>query len=446
MTVPGCVRNGVSAQVAEQIFDEMTAFASYAFNKSHAAAYAVVAVQTAWLKLHYPVEFMAALMNSMTANTTKVAYYVQSLRKKGIPVLPPDVNHSQGKFSVDFEDGEKGVRFGLSGVKNLGHNAIADLVFERSCNGAYTGLYDFIERNASHSINKKGVESLIRAGAFDCLPGARSQKLAVYERAMDGASKQQKNVLAGQISLFDAMDSGVQAPPPPMPDVEEYEIKLLLQMEREITGVYISGHPLDAYTEDLAKLKINAQFLEELTERKDSGMEYDQRSVQMGGLIIEKKLKASKAGNMMAFVQLEDMYGVTEVLVFPKVYERVSAQLTTDEPVLMTGKLSIREEEMPKLLLDRVMPLRGAALERQKEAPPVQQVRSGGYKLYLKLTADKRDAVLKVLAETPGRIPVVLYMAEEKKAYQAPREYWVDEGYDFGALAMLIGADNVVLK
>ena len=253
-------------------------------------------------------------------------------------------------------------------------------------------------------------------------------------------------MLAGQISLFDAMDSGVQAPPPPMPDIEEYEMKLLLQMEREITGVYISGHPLDAYTEDLAKLKINAQFLEELTERKDSGMEYDQRTVQMGGLIVEKKLKASKAGNMMAFVQLEDMYGVTEVLVFPKVYERVSAQLTTDEPVLMTGKLSIREEEMPKLLLDRVVPLRGAVLERREEAPPVHRVRSSGYKLYLKLTADKREAVLKVLAETPGRIPVVLYMAEEKKAYQAPGEYWVDEGYDFGALAMLIGADNVVLK
>jgi len=452
VTVPGCVRNGVSAQVAEQIFDEMTAFASYAFNKSHAAAYAVIAVQTAYLKLHHPVEFMAALMNSMPGNTTKIAYYIQALRKRGIPVLPPDVNKSQGKFSVDFADGKKGVRFGLAGVKNLGNNAIAELVAEREQNGEYTDLYDFINRIAGRAINKKGVESLIRAGAFDCLPGYRSQKLHIFEKAMDGASRQQKSVIAGQISLFDMGEGNVQAPPPPMPDLREFDLKTRLQMERETTGVYISGHPLDEYAAELARLEINARFLEELSERSDHGMLYDQKTVRMGGLIAERKLKASKSGSMMAFVQLEDMYGVTEVLVFPKVYERVSALLQTDEPVLMSGKLSVREDESPKLLLDRVVPLR-SGLERTEPAPafaaPPRNPRPAERKLYLKLPEERREAVLGILSETPGRIPVVLVLVAadgSRRALQAPREYWVDEGYDFGALAVLLGADAIVLK
>ena len=450
IVVPGCVRNGVSAEAAERIFDEMTAFASYAFNKSHAAAYAVVAVQTAWLKLHYPVEFMAALMNSMLGNTTKIAYYIQALRKRGIPVLPPDINHSQEKFSVDYIEGKKGVRFGLAGIKNLGHNAIAELVEERESGGDYLDLYDFIDRNAARAINKKGVESLIRSGAFDRLPGRRSQKLHVFERAMDGASRQQKSVIAGQISLFDMGGSEVKAPPPPMPELPEFDKKTMLQMERETTGVYISGHPLDEYAKELASLEVNSRFLAELTEHPDHGMEYDQRVVRMGGLIAEKKMKAVKSGNMMAFVQLEDLYGVTEVLVFPKVYERVSAQLLTDEAVVMTGKLSVREDEEAKLLLERVAPLRGADNARPEPAyAPRRQAYGAQRKLYLKLRPDQRQEVLRILAETPGRIPVVLVEVDgegKKKAVQAPNQYWVDEGYDFGALANLIGVDSIVLK
>lgn len=456
LIVPGCVRNGVPEAVAEQIFDEMTAFASYAFNKSHAAAYAVVAVQTAYLKLHYPVEFMAALMNSMTGNTAKIAYYIQALRKKGVPVLPPDVNKSQGKFSVDFENGKKGVRFGLAGIKNLGQNAIAELVAERECNGAYSDIYDFINRNVNHAINKKAVESMIRAGAFDCLSGKRSQKLHVYEKAMDGANKQQKSVVAGQISLFDMSDmsgeGSVQAPPPPMPDLKEFDLKMLLQMEREMTGVYISGHPLDEYAQELSRLSVNARFLEEISEQSDHGMAYDQKTVRMGGLIAERKLKASKSGSMMAFVQLEDLFGVTEVLVFPKVYDRVSTLLQTDEPVLMSGKLSVREDEAPKLLLDRLTLLRNASEVEKPDAPAPNHPRSAAQserKLYLKLREEQHETVLNILSETPGRIPVVLVELTAdggRKALQAPREYWVDEGYDFGALAKCIGADSIVLK
>ena len=481
VSVPGCVRNGISEDVATRLFDEMTAFASYAFNKSHAAAYALVAVQTAWLKLKYPAEFMAAMMNSMLGNTDKIAFYIQYCRRQGIPVLPPDVNRSRARFTVDAGDGARGIRFGLGAVKNLGLKAVEALVAEREASGPYRDLYDFVARVTGGDMNKKGVESLIRCGALDNMPGSRSQKLHVFERAMDGITRSQRSMVSGQISLFGMTESALDVPMPPMPDMPPFDKRQLLQMEKETTGVYISGHPLDAYAEQLAKLPVNARFLESLAEEApDGGMSWDQKTVRMGGIIAEKKMKAARSGNMMAFVQLEDMYGTTEVLVFPKVYERVSAQLVEDAPVVMTGKLSVREEESPKLLLDRVAPLgdmdalddrpSGRGSRGGYDAPPAYDAYGapppedygggyasndarggardarGGRKLYLKLTRETRDEALRILSQTPGRICVMLYMADEKKTYQAPREYWVDEGYDFGALANLIGADSIVLK
>ena len=273
---------------------------------------------------------------------------------------------------------------------------------------------------------------------------------------MDGVSRRQKSMVAGQISLFGMAEAAVDAPPPPMPATPPFDKNQLLQMEKETTGVYISGHPLDAYADQLAKLQVNARFLESLVEESpDGGMSWDQKPVRMGGIVAEKKVKAARSGNMMAFVQLEDMYGVTEVLVFPKVYERVSALLVQDAPVVMAGKLSVREEEAPKLLLDRVAPLSemdslddrpARGYSRQAYDAPPRAAARPARKLYLKLTAGQREEALRILAETPGNICVMLYMADEKKTYQAPREYWVDEGYDFGALANLIGADNIVLK
>lgn len=444
--VPGCVRNGVSEEIAERIFDEMTAFASYAFNKSHAAAYAVVAVQTGYLKLHYPGEFMAALMNSIMGNAGKIAYYIQYCRKNGIPVLPPDVNRSEEKFAVDVQDGKKGLRFGMGAIKSLGRAPVAALVSERRAGGPFRDLYDLIDRMSGSLLNKKCVEALIRSGAMDSLPGGRAQKLHVFERAMDGAARQAKGAVEGQISLLGML--GDDVPPPPMPAMKEFSMADRLQMEKETTGVYISGHPLDEYTEELSRLAVSSRLLEELSESDPEAlMRYDQRSVAMGGLIAEKRMKATKNGSMMAFVQLEDLYGVTEVLVFPKTYERVSAMLVPETAVLMQGRLSVREDEAPKLLLESVQPLKGAraaperAPRRERgSAPP------GPRRLYLKLTAAQRDNVLQILRQTPGGICVMLYMADEKKTYQAPREYWVDEGYDFGALANLIGADSIVLK
>ena len=436
VTVPGAVRNGVPEDVAEHIFDEMTAFASYAFNKSHAAAYALVAVQTAWLKLHYPVQFMAALMNSVAGNSDKVGYYIQTCRKRGIRVLPPDVNRSQEKFSV--EDGA--IRFGFAGVKNLGHGAIQAIVSERAAGGAFRDVFDFCERVACAAVNKKCVESLIRAGAMDALPGNRAQKLGVFERAIDAAGRRQKTAVQGQLSLFDAVED-VDIAPPPLPDLPEFSRQDQLRMEREVTGVYITGHPLDEYEAELSKLEVNSQVLQSLSEEADGGMGWDQKLVAMGGIVAERKLKATKSGTMMAFVQLEDMYGVTEVLVFPKVYDRVGHLLSQDAAVLLTGRLSVREEESPKLLLDSVRPLGGEAAS----APP-PRAKEAAHKLYIKCPDALREEVLAILRQTPGNIPVILVSAETGRAQRAPRKYWVDEGYDFFRLANLLGEKNVIYK
>ncbi|MCQ2437263.1 MAG: DNA polymerase III subunit alpha [Clostridia bacterium] len=436
IVVPGCVRNGVSAEVAEKIFDEMTAFASYAFNKSHAAAYAVVAVQTAYLKVHYPEEFFAALMNSFMSNTDKVAYYIQNCRKRGISVLPPDLNRSEENFTVEVNGGKKAIRFGLAAIKSLGHAPVQAITAEREANGPFSDLYDFIGRMAGSLLNKKGVEALIRSGAMDDLPGARSQKLCVYEHAMDGEMKRRKGAVEGQLSLFGFADAEVKVEPPPMPALKEFAYREKLAMEKETTGVYISGHPLDEYAAVLNNLEWNAQVLSELKELPpEQAMAADGREITLGGLVADKKMKATKNGSMMAFVQLEDIYGVTEVLVFPKVYERVGNAIVPDTPVLMTGRLSIREEEDPKLLLDKVVPMTVNT-----------QVTASERKLYLKVDAARREPALTLLQDTPGNIPVFLYMTEEGVTYKAPREYWVDINYRHTALEALLGKGSVVLK
>ena len=456
--VPGALRNGVSLEAAEQIFDEMTAFASYAFNKPHAAAYALVSIQTGWLKRYHTPEFMAALMNSFEGNSGKIAYYIQYCRKRGIEILPPDVNHSRAKFSVDIHDGKKGIRFGLSGVKNLGHPAVAAIVSEREKRGPYKDIYDFVERLSGEALNKKGVESLIRAGAMDNLPGYRSQKLFVFEKAMDGASKKNKSAVSGQISLFGLMEEAAP-PPPPLPDLTEYPLNIKLQMEKEVTGVYISGHPLDEYRQEMDLLEVDSRYLASLKEDSpDGGMSHDQATVSIGGMLTEKKMKATKSGSMMAFLQLEDLYGVTEVLVFPKVYDRVSSMLQQDAALVLTGKLSVREDEDIKLLLDNVQPLKGyvkGALPQrrryesasvQEASAPVQSDGPAPHRLYLKMQRRHMEPVLNILKETPGGIRVILYLEDEKKTLTTPVDYWVGQNFRREELARMLGADAVVLK
>ncbi|MGJ4849833.1 DNA polymerase III subunit alpha [Bacillota bacterium Meth-B3] len=469
--VPGAVRRGVPETVAERLFEDMTAFASYAFNKSHAAAYGVVAAQTAWLKAHHPVEFMAALMNSVTGNADKVGYYIMYCRKHGISVLPPDVNRSQERFTVDGP----AIRFGLGAVKNVGRGAIREIVDERARGGGYKDLFDLIERLGEGAVNKKVIESLIMAGATDSLPGLRAQKTAVYEKAMDGAARARKSRLEGQMSLFGGeLGLAVEPPRPPMPNVEEFNWRRLLSMEREMTGVYISGHPLDEYAEQLAKLPFNRQKLTDLSEEPDHGLSMDGRQVAMGGLIIDKRLKATRSGAMMAFVQLEDLYGVTEALVFPRVYERLGQQLEPGRAVVMTGKLSVREDEAPKLLLDGVRaldadamgadamgsnapPRRDAAEEPADESDLPAKLRSRPFvrgsagpdprRLYLRLAdAAQREQAARLLMPTPGLIRVVFAIGPDKRRENAPRNLWVGEDFDRAGLVTLLGEGSVVLR
>ncbi len=491
--VPGAVRNGVPEETAEKLFEEMTAFASYAFNKPHAAGYAVVALQTAWLKLHYPAEFMAAMMNSFTGNAEKVAFYIQHLRKLGIPVLPPDVNRSTDRFNVDHSGDRPAVRFGMGAVKNVGKNAILAIVKEIGQNGSFRDFFDFADRVPAEAINKRAVECLIKAGAFDTLPGSRAQKLAVYETAMDGAAKRRRNTVEGQISLFGDLfgEAAIEVPPPPLPKIDEYPKRALLSMEKEMTGVYVTGHPLDEYREALSGMEVNAQFLSTLSEEhEDHGLSMDGLNAVMAGIVLEKKTKATRKGDMMAFVTLEDLYGSTELLIFPKTYEKYRHLLEVDSLISVYGHLSVREDDPVKLLADAVLPLspetltadafKGEVRARRQYAssysqdappygnpdelpPPVDYADviaprpavipthrapepKPTQKLYLKVQDEaERDRCLPILKSTPGPIPVTFYVISQKAAFRADG-YSVGANVDMKALTQLLGAANVVMK
>lgn len=463
--VPGCVRNGVPEAVAEQIFDEMTAFASYAFNKSHAAAYSVVAMQTGWLKRHHPVPFMAAILNSVYGNPGKIAGYIQFCRSKGIPILPPDVNHSGWKFTVQRQpDGTLGILFGLGAVKTVGHGAVKAIMEERQ-KGPYKDIFDFCRRVDTAECSKRVVENLIRAGAFDATGALRPQMLAVYESAMDANINRRKANVDGQISLFDMAfgETPVLEETNTLPNLPDYPLRQRLAMEKEIAGVYITGHPLDDYRDVLRTLDFSTADLEDLEERADHGMELDGRAVNMGGILTEVKGKATKKGAYMGFVTLEDLTGQIECLVFPKVYERYQAMMATDDLVVLCGKLSIREEEAPKLLVDRVVPLeewdsqKVEAPARPAPKPEHRTVESPKFtdeqtaaqstrKLYLRVSRPQLDRALSMLSLHPGSVPVYMHIPEERVTLLAPRLQWCDAGE--GCIQRLNGAygpENVKL-
>ena len=354
VTVEGCVRRGVPEKVAEQLFDDMTAFASYAFNKSHAAAYGVVAVQTGWLKRHYPVQFMAAIMNSVMDNAGKVAGYIQYCRTQGIAVLPPDVNQSGWKFTVGTGfQGETGIRFGMGAVKNVGFGAVEAIVRTRE-QAPFVDFFDFVDRVPTEALNKRVVESLIKAGAFDFGDDNRAQLLYGYEGAMDDAAQKRKSNLAGQVSLFDMMSATSRPAHAPLPPIEEYDRKVLLSMEKEITGVYICGHPLDSVAELLHSGFTTVADVQAMAENENHGLDHDGDSVFMAGILAAAKGRITKKGAMMGILTLEDLTGQIEGLVFPKIYDRFVTLLSADQLVVLAGKLSFREEEDAKLLVDSV--------------------------------------------------------------------------------------------
>ncbi|AIS52846.1 DNA polymerase III subunit alpha [Thermoanaerobacter kivui] len=422
--VPGALRKGLDEQTANKLFDEMMEFANYAFNKSHAAAYAVIAYQTAYLKRYYPVEFMAALLNSFVDNLDKVAFYVQVCKKMGIEVLPPDINESYSYFTVVDDK----IRFGLSAVKNVGLNMTLEIVNEREKNGKFKSVIDFFERMQDSQLNKKAIESLIKAGAFSSFGVYRSQLLSVYERLMEDIRKNKDNNLSGQISLFEVEQQG-HVVNFNLPDIEEFPKNKLLSMEKETLGLYISGHPLEEYIEDIPKITnlttLDFKFTEEeITEKKIQ----DNQEVVIVGVVASKKVTFTKNNNVMAFVTIEDLYGTIEVIVFPTVYEKYASILKEDTPVVIKGKVSFKEEEDPKILCDEIKLLTQVITK----------------KLYLNLEdSTKIEVVKQILKNNQGNMPVLLRL-NNQKLFAANRDLWVNGSNElFKQLYAVLGKENV---
>ncbi len=350
--VPGCLSNGIGESVAGKIYDEMMDFAKYAFNKSHAACYAVVAYQTAWLKYYYPVEFMAALMTSVIDNPKKVSEYILTCRSMGITLLPPDINEGESGFSVSGSC----IRYALTAIKSVGRNVIDSIVEERRERGRFTNLKDFITRMADKDMNKKAVENFIKAGALDSLGGTRKQFMSIYVQIMDRIVKDKKSNLAGQLTLFDiAADEDKDEFDIKMPDVGEYNKEMLLGFEKEVLGIYVSGHPLEEYQNLWERVKSNSTADFAIDEETGRAQVEDQTNVIIGGMIADKNIKYTRNDKVMAFLTVEDLVGSVEVVVFPKDYEKYSALLTEDAKIFVKGRVSLEEDKDGKVICEQIV-------------------------------------------------------------------------------------------
>ncbi|MCL2197477.1 MAG: DNA polymerase III subunit alpha [Defluviitaleaceae bacterium] len=453
--VPGCVKNGIPEKVAGEIFDAMDKFAAYAFNKSHAACYAVVGYQTAFLKCYHPVEFMAAMMTSVMDASAKVAQYIHECKKMGITLLPPDVNEGFGAFSVDGEN----IRFGLSSIKNVGRGAVEALVREREENGKYKGIADFIKRlSDSNDVNKRCLESLIRAGAFDSLGGKRAQYIAVYQDIQTGLALQKKNTLQGQLSLFDMDDSPVDDAPDTdeLPDMAEFPKRLRLLDEKTLLGVYVSGHPLAEYEETIRPhATVTSVAFAEAEEGNDfTEAINDGDSVKYGGIITAKSVKYTKADNKpFCFLTVEDMYGAVEVMVFSKIYEKFGARLQEDQVLVIQGRVSAREEEATKLVAhdflfyEEMPPVIGNT--RGGEVPPKTSTTQKLPTFWLKVPKAKTvslKSITDTLAAFPGETRVMIYNEAMNKKFLANSAFWVTpSGALTAAMENLLGEGTVKL-
>ncbi len=427
--VKGCVLNGIPEQVANKIYDEMIDFAKYAFNKSHAAAYAVVSYQTAYLKYYYPVEYMAALMTSVLDHTSKVSEYILTCRRMGIKILPPDINEGEGGFSVSGRE----IRYGLSAIKSVGKPVIEAIVGERKERGKFLSLKDFLTRMNGREVNKRSVESFIKAGALDCFPGTRKQKMMVYAAIMDSIYQEKKTSMAGQMTLFDfACEEDKKEYEIAMPPVGEYEKEELLGFEKEVLGIYVSGHPLEEYEGKWRKNITNttADFLveEETGETKIK----DSASAMIGGMITEKTIKYTKTNQAMAFLTIEDLLGTVEVVVFPRDYGKYQFLLEVDSKVFIRGRAIVEEEKNGKLICERVYGFDEAKRELWIQFPDKEQFIAQEDKLY------------KMLAESDGKDSVVIYLSAERARKRLPdsRNIEIEEGL-MNNLTKIYGENNV---
>ena len=405
--VPGCIANGIDEATANKIYDEMIDFAKYAFNKSHAAAYAVVSYQTAYLKYYYPVEFMAALMTSVIDFPNKVAEYILVCRQMGIKILPPDVNCGMYGFSVD----NGAIRYGLSAIKSVGRPVIESLVKERDENGQYRSLKDFMERN-SPQMNKRAVENFIKAGALDCLDGNRRQKMLVYQKISDSISQDKKNSLAGQMSLFDLVsEEDKKEFEIRMPDVEEFGKEELLGYEKEVLGIYLSGHPLENYRGMMEKT-ISAKTSDfQQDEETNLPKVTDGQKVIIGGMITDKTIKYTKNNKVMAFLTVEDLVGTVEVVVFPRDYEKSQQFLNEEGRVFIQGRVSAEDDRASKLILEKIRPF--------DNMPREIWIQFDNKESY----TQQSQELLADLRRSPGDSAVVIYLKDVKAIKKLPVGY-----------------------
>ncbi len=453
--ITGCVRNGVPKQAAEEIFNSMVSFAEYAFNKSHAAAYAVVAYETAYLKVHYPVEYMAALMTSVMGDARSISNYMRNCTEMGIEVLPPDVNSSFKKFTV--EDGK--IRFGLLGIKNVGEQVIDAIIEAREEKGRFKDIFHLIEEVDIRRMNKKAMESMIRAGALDSMNDNRAAMLGVYESLIESAQQNARHNIEGQMSLFqmaaDTMESSRTMNV--LPNVKNFDKETLMALEKEMLGVYISDHPLREYEDKIKRMAtVTAKDLAEVLENEESGRVddaiYDGMKARMAGIITSKKNLITKNNKMMAFVDMEDLYGGVEVVVFPNVYERCSELIKDDSIVGISGTINFKEGEVPKLLADNIVSLKDMEVpeERKGGAPKESGGTPAGPEGLIKIrvpqeAADNVPALLEqlkaVMARHPGGYQSIVYLPDGR-SFRTDRKLWVDPDEKFREMIIRIVGEN----
>ncbi len=427
--VPGCINNGISEETANKIYDDMIDFAKYAFNKSHAAAYAVVSYQTAYLKYYYPLEFMAALITSVIDNSAKVSDYIAVCKTMGIKMLPPDINEGESGFTVS--DGC--IRYGLTALKSVGHNVIEAIVEERNLRGPYKNLTDFVERLSGKEVNKRTVESFIKAGAFDSFGANRRQLMNVYMQVMDSVNSEKKNSIPGQLSLFEfAGEEDKESFEIKLPNVPEFDREELLAFEKEVIGVYVSGHPLEEYETKLKRcVSVTSRDFAVEDDDEESRLN-DNASEYIGGMISSVSVKTTKNNKMMAFINLEDMYGNVEIIMFPREYEKFRMYLSVDNKVVVKGKVSLGDGEQAKMICEEIRLLSDIAS-----------------KLWIKFDtmADYEAAeseLLKTLANSDGKDNVIIYIADEKKKKELPpgRNVNADNAL-LEQLRKMYGEDNI---
>lgn len=428
--IPGCIKNGISEEIANKIYDKMIDFAKYAFNKSHAAAYAVVAYETAYLKHYYPVEFMAALMTSFIENSSKVSQYIVICKNMGIDILPPDINKGERDFSV--EDGK--IRYGLSALKSIGKGVIDSIVEERNERGEFTSLNDFVVRLTGKEVNKRTIESFIKAGAFDSFGLKRRQLMMIYVQVVDSITKDKKNNMAGQMTLFDfASEEDKQDYEIQVPDVAEFTKLELLAFEKEVIGVYVSGHPLEEYM-SLWKKKVTVVSTDFVNEDDDMKVKDGNRET-IGGIVTSVTMKSTKSNKVMAFFTLEDIYGTVEVIVFPKDFEKYRFVLKEDERLFVTGRVSVNDEGDGKLICENILLF--------DDVPSQLWVRFDNMEAYLKAEGE----LLATLAMDDGKDTVVIYLSEEKKKKILPKAYSVKaDTVLVNKLKEKYGENNVAVK